>query len=75
MQAMCLLAVCCLVLDPTNKMMPPFHSLLRAMRGLDIIAIVAAGSVVQTTCIAKRVPNNPVGIRIFKARDHLQSYA
>jgi hypothetical protein len=31
MQATRPLAVCCLVLDPTNKTMPPFHSLLRSM--------------------------------------------
>jgi hypothetical protein len=73
MQATRPLAVRCLVLDPTNKTMPPFHSLLRAMWGLDVIAVVAAGSDVQTTCIAKTVPNNPVGIRFFKARDYPQS--
>jgi hypothetical protein len=38
---------------------------LRAMWGLDVITIAATGSVVQTTCIAKTVPNNPVGIRFF----------
>jgi hypothetical protein len=54
MRATRLLAVCCLVSDPTNKTMPPFHSLLRAMWGLDIITIVAKGSVVQTACIAKK---------------------
>jgi hypothetical protein len=35
------------------------------MWGLDIITVVAAGSVFQTACIAKRVPKNPVGIRFF----------
>ncbi len=68
MQAMRPLAVCCLVLDPTNKTMPLFHSLLRAMWGLDVIAIVATGSVVNTASIAKTVPNNPVGIKIVQGQ-------
>jgi hypothetical protein len=68
MQAMCPLVVCCLVSDPTNMTMPLFHSLLRAMCGLDIIAVVAAGSVVQTVFIAKRVSKKPVGIRIFQSQ-------
>jgi hypothetical protein len=65
MQATCPLAVCCLVSDPTNKTMPPFRSLLRAMWGFDIITIVAAGSIIQSTSTTKRVPNNSVGKRIF----------
>ncbi len=66
MQEMRPLAVCYLVLVPTNKMMPSFHSVLRAMWGLDVdvIAVVVAESVVQTACIAKRVPNNPVDVGI-----------
>jgi hypothetical protein len=52
MRATCPLAVRCLVSDPTNKTMPPFHSLLRAMWGMDIIAVVAVGSIIQSACTA-----------------------
>ena len=57
----------CLISDPRNMntMMPPFHSLLRAMWGLEIVAIVAARSVIQTTSFAERVSKNPVGIVNF----------
>ena len=57
-----------LVSDPTtmNLTIPPLRSLLRATWGLEIIAVVAARSVVQTASIAKRVVSkNPVGIVNF----------
>ncbi len=62
------LTVLCLVLDPTttNSTMSPIRSLLRATWGLEIIAVVTARSVGQTTSIAKRVVSkNPVGILNF----------
>ncbi len=75
MRAMCMLAVHCLILDPTNKTMPSFHSLLIAMWGLDIITVVAAGSVIKTAFFTKWASKNIVGIRFFKARDHPRSDA
>jgi hypothetical protein len=49
----------------SNLMMPPFCSLLRATWGLEIIAVVATRSVVQTASISEGVSKNPVGIVNF----------